>query len=78
MLDRIPHDSKAPGIVVLMFYFNAFHSRLGLPLREKDPKDLEDAMEKVVTLEGYMMGFSEDALNRGATKPPPKRGTCPH
>ena len=44
---------------MLNFYLNAFDPKFGLPLKQKEPIDIQDAMEKVATLEHYLVGYGK-------------------
>lgn len=69
LLGRIPDNAKLAEIVTLTFYLNAFDPQFGLSLKEKEPKYMQDAMEKAISLEGYMVGFHQEP------PPHPPQGT---
>ena len=59
-LDKIPDNAKPIYIVVLTFYLNAFDAQFGLSLKQKEPADLQDSMEKYATpLESYLARYSK-------------------
>ena len=58
-LDKIPDNSQPTGVAILTLYLNVFDPWFGFSLKQQEPTDLQDVMEKVATLELYQTGFGK-------------------
>lgn len=71
-LSRIPNNAKPTNAVTLNLYLNSFDPQLNVPLKQKEPTNLQDAMEKDATLESYLDGC--DKVNPITAPRAPKAG----